>query len=86
MVLDVLKRHALEVRLHEGEDATARRIEKLKKIIEILPDGCREILTLNKMEGLKYREIAEKLNISVKTVESQMRIAYRKIREGFEDI
>ena len=40
---------------------------------------------LNKREGLKYKEIANRLNISVKTVESQMRIAYQKIRKGFKN-
>ncbi|WP_339813618.1 sigma factor-like helix-turn-helix DNA-binding protein, partial [Zunongwangia profunda] len=43
------------------------------------------ILIMNKMEGLKYKEIADKLDISVKTVESQMRIAFQKIRESFKN-
>jgi len=62
-----------------------KRLEKLKAIIETLPEKCKEILLLNKMDGLKYREIAIKLNISIKTVEAQMRIAFQKIREGFKD-
>jgi len=37
-----------------------------------LPEKCREVFELNRREGLKYAEIAEKLGISVKTVEAQM--------------
>lgn len=83
LVLDALKRKALEIRIQEEEDVAALRIEKLGSIIEGLPPKCQEILKLNKIQGLKYGEIADVLGISVKTVESQMRIAYRKIREEF---
>ncbi len=37
-----------------------------------LPEKCRQVFELSRFEELKYREIAEKLNISVKTVEAQM--------------
>jgi len=37
---------------------------------------------LCRFEGLKYSEIAKKLNISVKTVEMQMGIALKKLREN----
>ena len=60
------------------------RIKKLKVIIDELPPKCREILLLNKRDGLKYKEIALKLNVSEKTVESQMRIAFKKIRAAFK--
>ncbi|WP_375141560.1 sigma-70 family RNA polymerase sigma factor [Aestuariibaculum sp. M13] len=50
-----------------------------------LPPKCKEILELNKLRGLNYKEIAEKLNISEKTVENQMSVAYKKIRKGFEN-
>ena len=53
-------------------------------MIEQLPDRCQEIVKL-KMEGLKYREIAESLGLSVKTVESQMRVAFIKIREDYKE-
>ncbi|MBC9795431.1 RNA polymerase sigma-70 factor [Sinomicrobium weinanense] len=59
-------------------------IEKMQSLIGELPPRCREILLLSKQERLKYREIAERLNISVKTVEAQMCIAMKKLREGFK--
>lgn len=46
-----------------------------------LPDKRREIFLLSREEGLKYREIAEKMNISVKTVEAQMGLAIKTLRD-----
>ena len=53
--------------------------------IDSLPPKCREIFILHKIEGKKYREIAEKMDISVSTVENQMGIALRKLREQLKD-
>jgi len=52
----------------------------IKDAIESLPEKCREIFQLSKFKGLKYREIAEELNISVKTVETQMSRAIRSLK------
>ena len=49
--------------------------------VKTLPEKCREIFILCKMEGLTYEEISEYLKISEKTVENQMGIALRKLRE-----
>ena len=57
----------------------------MKRMIENLPEKCKIILKLSKIEGLNYQEIANHLNISPKTVESQMRIAFNKIREQFSE-
>lgn len=54
---------------------------KIEESIAALPEKRREIFRLNREEGLKYREIAEKLGISVKTVEAQMGAALRSLRE-----
>ena len=53
--------------------------------INQLPEKCREIFLLCRFEGLKYGEIAEKLGISVKTVEMQMGIALKKLRDSLSD-
>jgi RNA polymerase sigma-70 factor (ECF subfamily) len=53
----------------------------LTAAIETLPEKCRAIFILHKEMRLSYREIALKQDISVKTVENQMTIALRKIRE-----
>ncbi|MEM8523522.1 MAG: RNA polymerase sigma-70 factor [Bacteroidota bacterium] len=47
--------------------------QKVEAAIESLPPKGRHIFRLSRDQGLKYREIAEKLNISIKTVETHMR-------------
>ena len=75
---------ALIDRIEEDTDALESRIQKMQQVIDSLPVKCKEILVLNKTQGLKYKEIAEQMGISIKTVESQMRIAFIKIREAFK--
>ena len=53
----------------------------IKDAIENLPEKCKEIFKLSRFKGLKYREIAEELNISVKTVETQMSRAIESLKE-----
>jgi RNA polymerase sigma-70 factor, ECF subfamily len=53
----------------------------IKLSIEQLPDKCRVIFTLSRYSAMSYKEIAEELNISVKTIETQISIALKKIRE-----
>ncbi len=52
----------------------------LHEAIELLPEGSRTIFLLNRDEGLTYAEIAEVLNISKKTVETQMGRALKALR------
>jgi RNA polymerase sigma-70 factor (ECF subfamily) len=52
----------------------------LNAAIEDLPPKCKEIFLLCKVKNLSHREIAEKLNISAKTVENQITIALKKLR------
>lgn len=53
--------------------------------INSLPEKCREIFVMSKLEGKKQKEIAVELNISIHTVESQMGIAYKKLKEALKD-
>lgn len=50
-----------------------------------LPEKCREIFIMSKIEGKKQKEIAEALNISINTIETQMGIAYKKLRAELKD-
>jgi RNA polymerase sigma-70 factor (ECF subfamily) len=52
----------------------------LQKALDQLPTECRRIFELSRFEELKYREIADQLNISIKTVETQMGKALRLMR------
>ena len=58
--------------------------ELLSKTLESLPERTREIFRLNRQEGMKYREIAEKLSVSVKTVEANMGRALKLLRKSLE--
>ena len=53
----------------------------INESIEKLPPRCREVYLLHKHENLSYRQIASRMAISEKTVENQMTIAIRKLRE-----
>ncbi|MCC8409303.1 RNA polymerase sigma-70 factor [Mucilaginibacter sp. UR6-1] len=50
-----------------------------------LPEKCRQVFLLSRKEYLSNKEIAQRLNISVKTVENQMTIALRYLRTGLTD-
>ncbi|MBN1599483.1 MAG: RNA polymerase sigma-70 factor [Bacteroidales bacterium] len=53
----------------------------LNDTIEKLPAKRQEIFKLSRQQGLSYKEIAEKLNISEKTIETHMRLALRDIKK-----
>jgi RNA polymerase sigma-70 factor (ECF subfamily) len=59
--------------------------DRIWKAINQLPEKCREVFILNRFDEKKYRDIAEHLNISVKTVESQMSKALRILRDNLKD-
>ena len=58
---------------------TAEMLALIQKAIDQLPPKCKMIFKLAKEDGLKYREVAEVLNLSIKTVENQLAIALEKI-------
>lgn len=53
---------------------------RIKSALDKLPSKCREIFLLNSIEGMKYKDIANKLDISENTVKTQVKIAYKKLR------
>lgn len=54
---------------------------KIQNASQELPEKCRLIFNLSKIEGLTYDEISDYLEISKKTIENQMTIAFKKLRE-----
>ena len=58
---------------------TGEAVKKIEFAIQSLPLRCRLIFKLAKEDGLKYKEIANLLNISVNTIDNQMAIALKKI-------
>jgi RNA polymerase sigma-70 factor, ECF subfamily len=71
-----------EIRIQDDQPATDDEINKMvMKGMALLPEKCRMIFSLSRYDGLTYDEIAEYLEISPKTVENQMGIAFQKLRE-----
>jgi RNA polymerase sigma-70 factor (ECF subfamily) len=54
--------------------------KKLETALRELPEQCRTIFQLSRFEDLKYKEIADKLGLSVKTIENQMGKALKLLR------
>lgn len=83
---------AMEIAVGErSSESVARTVEASElehRIVEAmskLPEQCRLVFKLSRFEDLKYAEIADQLNISVKTVENQMGKALRVMREQLKD-
>jgi RNA polymerase sigma-70 factor (ECF subfamily) len=66
---------------NDTDNAALKELQqKIDKALDELPEQCRAIFQLSRFEELTYREIADKLHISVKTVENQMGKALRILR------
>ena len=63
---------------------SAEVVKKIMQAINALPERCKIIFKLIKEDGLTYNEVAKLLDISVKTVEAQMAIAFRRIKTHTE--
>ncbi|MFT6334661.1 MAG: RNA polymerase sigma-70 factor (ECF subfamily) [Halioglobus sp.] len=55
--------------------------QKLELAISKLPDNQKEVFLMNRIDGYKYREIAELLKISQKAVEKRMSQALKQLRK-----
>jgi RNA polymerase sigma-70 factor (ECF subfamily) len=70
------------VSMFEPEQINIETLELLvKEIIDGLPGQCRKVFELSRYDGLSYKEIATKLSLSVKTVESHISHALSILRE-----
>lgn len=69
----------------EDEMIVSELDQKIREAIDQLPIERKKVFILSRYEGLKYSEIADKLNISVSTVENQMVKALKFLREELKD-
>ncbi len=58
--------------------------EIITKTVDNLPNKCRIIFSLSRYEGLSHKEIAQKMEISTKTIENQITIALKRIRKALK--
>ena len=79
---DITSEQILQQYQEESEESDHMEVEnQMKNLIDTLPPKCRTIFVLSRCEDLKYKEIAKKLDISVKTVENQIGKALKILRE-----
>lgn len=57
-------------------------VRQIEHAIESLPPKCKIIFKMVREDGLKYKEVAQILDISVRTIDAQMAIATKKITES----
>ena len=74
--------HASEI-IQKLEESELR--DRLDKAIQALPEKCRIVFLLNRQEEMSYAEVANHLNISVKTVENQIGKALKLLRQAVSD-
>lgn len=80
-----LKLQSLEIL--EPEQFQEKDLEKMiMDAINSLPEKCREIFIKSKIHNRKQKEIAEEMNLSINTVESQIAIAYKKLRRELKHL
>jgi RNA polymerase sigma-70 factor (ECF subfamily) len=89
----IVERHVEEMSIHQPENQESpsdilnyKELQaKIATILERLPERCGTIFCMSRFEGLKYSEIAEKLSISIKTVESNMGRALKEFRKALTE-
>jgi RNA polymerase sigma-70 factor (ECF subfamily) len=59
--------------------------QKIERTIQSLPERCREVFILSRINGLKNKEIAEKININIKNVERHLNRAMQAFRQNFSE-
>jgi RNA polymerase sigma-70 factor (ECF subfamily) len=81
--------HMKQSQIQENEIQSNQSLKELEtrieKALNTLPEQCKLIFSMSRFEDLKYREIADILNISIKTVENQMGKALKLMRHNLSD-
>ncbi len=84
----VVERHAAEMSYGQSDNQESpsdilhyKELQaRIARILEKLPERCGRIFCMSRFEGLKYAEIADKLSVSIKTVEANMGRALKEFR------
>lgn len=93
--IDILRKHKYTLSLsdevvankltddesYDNDDNNITAQEFIQKALEELSPKCKLIFMMSRFDNMTYKEIADKLNLSVKTVENQMGKAIRIMRE-----
>ena len=79
--------HSMKNKTEHGQGKMMRKEleNKFREALNELPEQCRTVFQLSRFEDMKYKEIADKLDISVKTVENHMGKALKLLRTKLVD-
>lgn len=69
----------------EELEETEAKIKAIRAVVDTLPESCRKIFVMAVIEGMSYGDTAEKLGVSVNTVKSQVKIAYKKLKSTVQE-
>lgn len=79
------------IQLHNEQGITQDTIQqkelqhKIEAAMDMMPEQCAKIFKMSRFEQMKYQEIADALNLSVKTIENQMGKALKIMREQLKE-
>ncbi len=76
----------LDENLQENEIEKTEMEQKVRNLIDNMPEKRRRVFIMSRYNGLKYKEIAEELSISIKTVENQMGKAMKFLRKELTEL
>lgn len=77
---------AYQMYLEPENEEEVSKIQLMNDAISKLPPKCKEAFTLSKYENMTYKDIAERMGISVKTVETHITKAYKELRKELKTI
>lgn len=81
----VQEHHNPGLSLNDNPVETLELQKKIEEAIDALPPERKKVFMLSRYEGLKYKDIADSLGISVKTVEAQMGKALKFLKEELKE-
>ncbi len=80
--LDVID---MEISFEEEDSGLSELQDKISEALNSLPEKRRLVFEMSRYKNMKYREIAEELDLSVKTVEAHMSKALKSLRKQLKD-
>jgi len=69
---------------HQADEASEAMLNALEEALKLLPDKCRQVMYLSRFGKLKQQEIADQMDISIKTVKNHLTYGFQKLREHLE--
>lgn len=74
----------LEVEADDSSEADEALLKGLEDALALLPEKCKQVMYLSRFGKLKQQEIADQLDISIKTVKNHLTYGFKKLRDHLE--